>query len=657
MFNKLAFTYIVGIGLGIGIYNQFAVLMILLTLIIINGILLISQKYFINNVYILYIKYYFISFTLGILVFCLHQLTFPTMLTQDHYFAPIYGEVYKVQSHYNQPQARYIYVKYLNISNDNQQFNLSAKFTTYNNKLKYGDIFKANANLYTPNKPFYPGGFNFYKYTQMNGYSANGYILHVNDIIYQESPNKIFNIFNKLYQNYQGYSQQKLENKFKNHTQHHNLISAIILGKTNLIDKPTKELFNKSALAHLLAISGYHIGLISLIVFFISRFLITTIPKFPLLYNTKTISSILTIVILLVYIVTIDAHTPAIRATIIAIIIFLGIILNIRTISLNNLFFVAIILITIKPSLLLSASFLLSFYATFGLIILWNYPLVKKWLLNTQYRLITKIFVLVISYFISSLFIEILLSPVIGFYFGVIPLLGMLSNVVAIPIFSFITMPSILLGLVTPSIIAQYIFQISDYSLDIIIQFAQYITTFDIATTKLLFFPNWIMYLIMSCFIIISLYNNRFKFITIPVVVIAISYYVCYISNPTIVTDSQMHNIVIKSSTNSKQYTIIKKNNSFLVTNWLRKDYQATKTTDAQCHNDLCIYYYDQYVISFISSNIYYQEACENADAVITNSPPPFHCTKAKTIYLDHQYHNYLIYLNPQHQRIRLIHN
>lgn len=142
------------------------------------------------------------------------------------------------------------------------------------------------------------------------------------------------------------------------------LLAAVLLGDSAMIDASRRESFSASGLAHLLALSGAHVAVIVMI-------LSVIIIPLKLLRRGAT-SYVVLIILLWIYALMTGCSVSVVRAVIMATFVAGAYILNRRQSSLNSLFAAAILIIIFNPSALFEVSFQLSFLAAGSILLLLN---------------------------------------------------------------------------------------------------------------------------------------------------------------------------------------------------------------------------------------------------------------------------------------------
>ncbi|WP_338660907.1 ComEC/Rec2 family competence protein [Paraclostridium sordellii] len=199
-------------------------------------------------------------------------------------------------------------------------------------------------------------------------------------------------------------------------------INSILIGEKENIDKETKEIFSKTGVSHILALSGLHVSvLITIIGYSIGG--INNFYKF-----------ILISIILCVYSIMVGQSPSIVRAIYYSLISYLGIFIFKRPDGISSLSFIGTILLINNPYIIYNMSFQLSFLATLSIIYFYGY-------INSKIKI--KLIALTIS-------ANILTLPMIYLYYKNISLISIISNIVVVPFLSIIIYISILSHIILP---------------------------------------------------------------------------------------------------------------------------------------------------------------------------------------------------------------
>lgn len=211
------------------------------------------------------------------------------------------------------------------------------------------------------------------------------------------------------------------------------LVTTAILGDASLIDQNTRDQFSKAGLAHLLAISGLHIGMLLIII----GWLLT-----PLNYlRLHWLRMLLTIAAVVWFVFITGASTSAVRASIMASFVMVAYIFHRQNSSLNALFAALIIILVASPMAVYDIGFQLSFSAVLMIVIF--YPKLRKWINSLSgkdepsfasvpvwKRIVAKVIAAIATVTLANLGCAVISA----FYFHTLPLLSVLSNLIVIPI-------------------------------------------------------------------------------------------------------------------------------------------------------------------------------------------------------------------------------
>lgn len=140
-----------------------------------------------------------------------------------------------------------------------------------------------------------------------------------------------------------------------------NFCTVLILGDKANLSTDIIDSFSESSLSHILAISGLH-------VMYVANFITTITKKFG-----KRASYILSILGVIFFYNLVQNTSSVLRATIMLVIFYLSKILFRKSDSLTNISISAIFILVMNPFNIYNSSFLLSFMATVGIILFYEY--------------------------------------------------------------------------------------------------------------------------------------------------------------------------------------------------------------------------------------------------------------------------------------------
>lgn len=346
---------------------------------------------------------------------------------------------------------------------------------------KIGDIIMANVEISPVSGKRFFGDFNFRLDSVVKGIDAKGKIIsdiHIKNNITSDKNNLFYQIVNDSFNSklvqfdlFIKNLRQKIlveisnvANKnqnissLTNNKELVNIVGAFLIGMQNLINQDTMAKIQKSGLAHLVSISGLHLTLAGLIFFYIALTFCSFSQKLMLNINIRKIAAFFAIFSAFFYLQLAGSPLPAVRAFLTSCLLMLAIILD-REVVAIRIIAVAMVLLTIyNPANIFTVSFQLSFVAIASIIsfnnLFFSFIENSKFYNNFKFtesnftKIIIKTLKAFIAIAVSSVVATLSTAPFTIYHFGVINPLGIISNFLAIPLVSFVTMPLIFISLI-----------------------------------------------------------------------------------------------------------------------------------------------------------------------------------------------------------------
>ncbi|MCH9646381.1 MAG: DNA internalization-related competence protein ComEC/Rec2 [Proteobacteria bacterium] len=342
-----------------------------------------------------------------------------------------------------------------------EPFQAKLKLSWYGQKpeiLNNDDTWKLLVKIKHNNSYQNQGGFDYEQWLFYQQFDATGYVKRskANQLVTKSSHMSVDSIRQNI--------RQKLATQLADLT-FLGVINALVIGDRSLISRDHWDLFKATNTTHLSVISGLHIGLISGFIFIIASFIWRHCTRCTFKIPANVIGAYFGLASALIYALIAGFSIPTQRAFIMASVVFLSLILR-RHHNTWQLYGVALILVLFfNPLSVFSAGFWLSFYVVAVIIYGVGQHKNRHW-------------------FVRLLYIQLLISlatlPLIAWFFHSGSLLSPVANLVAIPIFSFITTPFSLLGALFLIVDAQFLseasFAIANQSLIYLSSFLEYLT-------------------------------------------------------------------------------------------------------------------------------------------------------------------------------------
>jgi competence protein ComEC len=220
------------------------------------------------------------------------------------------------------------------------------------------------------------------------------------------------------------------------------ILEAFILGERSRLPREINNLFVQTGTVHILAISGFNVGIVIFIVLILLKFL--RISRSPRV--------ILTILFIIIYAIITGSQPSVIRASIMAIVILIGILLQRESDIYNSVSFAAIIILMLNPKALFDVGFQLSFLSVISIV--WLEPKIEKPILKL-FNSKSKALILVVRSLSVSLAAWLGVAGLVLYYFSIFSPVTILANLFIVPFSSLIVALGfclIILGGIFPAI-------------------------------------------------------------------------------------------------------------------------------------------------------------------------------------------------------------
>jgi competence protein ComEC len=353
-------------------------------------------------------------------------------------------------------------------------------------KPKAGERWRLTVKLKPPGGFQNPDTFDYAQWLYAKKIGATGYVL---------SKGKNIKVDNANITSIQGWRQQistRIDQVCPD-CQNIGLLKALIIGYRGDIPHQVKLQLQDSNTAHLLAISGLHVGLISGLFYWVAGF---NWRKwgYRVWPNKLEFAATAGLAAAIGYAALAGFSLPTQRALIMLIILYLSLILRNRLNLIDNLALAVTVILILSPTSLLSVSFWMSFLAV--LVIGFSIFLLKP--VKSRFK----------QLLLLQLLFTVLLLPVNILFFGQVGPASFLANIVAIPTISFIVLPGSILAmscLLFNDGLANIVFQVIDLVLDGLIYFLGLLLDSGLSAIKLTAPPIMMLVLMVAGLVVLLL--------------------------------------------------------------------------------------------------------------------------------------------------------
>jgi len=297
-----------------------------------------------------------------------------------------------------------------------------------------GDRLILTGHLSPPAGPAEPGGFDFQRHAWFLELGAVGYtrtpVLRLN---VPDAPNLGTRLM-ALRMSISGAVQEAMPGEAGA------FAAAIMTGDRSAIGQDTLTDLRKSNLAHLLAISGLHMGLLTGFIFAVVRYGLALIPGVALRWSTKKIAAVCALIVGAFYLALSGGSVSTERAYIMVAVMFVAVLLGRRALTLRAVAMAAIVVLLWQPEALIGPGFQMSFAATTALVVVFG--ALRRFDLSGLPGWSRPVLSVVLSSFIAG----IATAPFAAAQFNQVAHFGLIANVLSVPLMGALVMPAAVLA-------------------------------------------------------------------------------------------------------------------------------------------------------------------------------------------------------------------
>lgn len=194
------------------------------------------------------------------------------------------------------------------------------------------------------------------------------------------------------------------------------IITAMTTGDRSQLSKPMRQQYSRAGVAHILALSGFHLGIIYVI-------LQSVFVTLPLGIRWRNCLRLVIIAALVAFTIVAGSPPSLVRAAIMFTVMMIASLLQRDNLSLNSLSLAALVMLCYQPMMLFDVGFQLSFLSMLGLTLAYR-PLVD--VVHIRCSLLHRLWSVVVTTVVCTVFT----LPLVTYYFGYFSLMSLVSNLV-----------------------------------------------------------------------------------------------------------------------------------------------------------------------------------------------------------------------------------
>ncbi|EKD21855.1 MAG: hypothetical protein ACD_87C00304G0003 [uncultured bacterium] len=339
-------------------------------------------------------------------------------------------------------------------------------------RFHYGDAIRFTSRLRLPHNFGNPGGFDYERYLRFKGMLVRGFVNDASGIVVLRS--ETGNPIRTRLESFRDRVRKSIQEAAPD--TEGKIIQAMILGDQKEIPKDTMDKFSRTGTIHIIAISGFNIGIVAVFSIFVLRLFLKSSEYLLLRWNMATMTTFFAILVVILYTFIAGSGISVVRASIMVVLFMVAILINRERDLYNTLALAAFLILLVSPASLFDISFQLSFAAVASLLFLMprltallpTFPSAdflsmtrREWLLYNFKKALRAL----ILFFFASLSATLGTLPLIILYFNRLSLITLAANLLVVPVLGIIAIPfCLLIVLAVPisSTLTHFIVRISE---------------------------------------------------------------------------------------------------------------------------------------------------------------------------------------------------
>jgi len=511
--------------------------------------------------------------------------------------------------------------------------------------LSLGDWVRGRVGLLPPPPPAAPGAFDFQRKAFFQGIGGVGFSFGPVTVSKKASSDGLSGLLSAVI-NLRHDIALRVSGYFSDggHAKTGQVVAALMTGERGGIPSEVMDSFRKSGLAHLLAISGLHIGLIAGIVFFGVRTGLALAGATALNFPVKKWAALAALAGAFSYALMAGATVPTIRAFLMIALVLVAVLFDRRGLSLRLVGFAASAILLVHPEALLGASFQLSFAAVIALIA--AYEALSRWRQTRGRAGFSSVpgWQRPLLYFagvgLTTLIAGAATAPFAAYHFNQFPHYGVLANLIAVPLTALWIMPwAVIAFALLPFGLESVALTPMGWGVDLVLVVAEWISHWPGAVSLLPATPGWALISMALGGLWLCLWRTRWRLLGISGLLAGVAA-LGFVNGPDVLIDHSGRVMAVKDAAGGLAVSSLRAGR-FTSGVWLRRaaldaaspwpgprpgSVPRTHAVTLSCDGLGCLYATKGKNIALVTDIAALQEDCATADIVLSTIATRGHC-------------------------------
>lgn len=486
-----------------------------------------------------------------------------------------------------------------------------------------GDWLEVRANLRPPPPPAMPGAFDFQRHSYFKSLGGVGFAYGAARVVGRAPQSGVESLAYRL-QNGRLSIAARVRAALGGDVGA--VGAALMTGQRGAIPEPVMEDMRASGLAHLLAISGLHVGLVAAMVFVALRAVLALLPGIALNRPVKKWAAMCAISVAFGYALMAGATVPTQRAFLMIALMFVAVLLDRKAISLRTVAWAAAIILAMRPESLTGASFQMSFAAAVALVAAYEEFQRRGWFTSRAETVWARAARYVLGVALTTVIAGAATGVFAAFHFNRVADFGLAANMIAVPVMALWVMPWALMAYVLmPFGLDGATLQAMGWGIEVILWAAHQVAAWPGAVHHVSAFPVEALAFFALGGLSLTLWRARLRWISVPLAAMGLWVSAAY-DEPDIVVHGEAKLAAVRTSAGAYAFSTLQ-SAKFERDVWLRRaglnpDVKPPRWSDVgpevRCDAIGCVYAARQGEnVAFVRHPAALAEDCAVADVVI----------------------------------------
>jgi competence protein ComEC len=405
------------------------------------------------------------------------------------------------------------------------------------------------------------------------------------------------------------------------------LAAALVTGDRGGLGEEDYAALRDAGLAHLVAISGLHMGLVGGLAFFALRALLAAIPGLALHRPIKKWAALGAIAAAGIYLALSGAPVSAQRAFVMLTLVFGAVLVDRPALTMRTVALAAIVMIAVTPEAVLEAGFQMSFAAVIALIAAYEMVRVRRPEERQARGYLRRFAVGILAIAFSSVVAGAATAPIAAYHFGHFSNAETVANLGAMPLMSLWVMPAAMVATaLVPVGLDGPAWMLMAVGLEAILWIGYTVSSWPFAVTHIPAGPPLALGAILLALLSACLWRGSLRLTAVPVLLAGIGIW-AMAPQPDLLVGAGARQIAMRSVDGSLVFSTARRNR-FEAERWLERAGAAPRRAEkpileaaAPCDGEGCLVTVAGFRIAHSWRRGALEDDCRTADIVVAPFP------------------------------------